>query len=158
MGQYFLCKLSLIRGEPARAPNTRESGSGVYLFFIYLYTWSCMATAQCACSDTTCLLWLIEVVINDVSLPNPRFSSTSCPQLAKLSLVRSSPAAIIFSVFKRLLAYKRTSQLISEYSWHVFAVDFWKRRLNLSIEGCMKGIGEALWEGFQAFLWYWLPC
>ena len=26
----------IIRGEPERAPNTRETGSGVYLF-IYLY-------------------------------------------------------------------------------------------------------------------------
>ena len=30
----------IIRGEPERAPNTRETGSGVYIFiyiFIYLY-------------------------------------------------------------------------------------------------------------------------
>ena len=31
----------IIRGEPERAPNTRETGSGVYIF-IYLYIYLCV--------------------------------------------------------------------------------------------------------------------
>ena len=59
------------------------------------------------------------------SLPKPKSSSANCPSIAKLSLVRSSPAARMVSVFKRLLSYKQTSLLISEYSWHVvLSVDF----------------------------------
>ena len=62
--RFFSFYASIIWGEPERAPNTRESGSSIYLF-IYLFscTWSCIAMTQCACSDTTCLLWLVEVVI-----------------------------------------------------------------------------------------------
>ena len=45
----------LIQGEPERAPNTRETGSDVYIYILYLFicAWSCTAMTQCACSDTT---------------------------------------------------------------------------------------------------------
>ena len=33
----------VIRGEPERAPNTRETGSGVYIYiYIYLFIYLCM--------------------------------------------------------------------------------------------------------------------
>ena len=62
-----------------------------------------------------------------VSPPNPKFLFVNWSVLTKLRLLRLFPAATIASGFKWLMAYNRTSLLISVYNWQVvFSVDFWK--------------------------------
>ena len=44
----------VIRGEPERAPNTQETGSGVYIFYLlYLYIYLCVILHS---NDLMCML------------------------------------------------------------------------------------------------------